>query len=90
MQERQINDEQPRNDERPQYVELIQALDNIDALDRKPVELMISTINMPVDEAECRLAGEVLMELNESSFNKIPKKANELDKKWGAKHSTDS
>ena len=42
------------------FVDLPQALRSIDALEEKPVELMISTINSPVDEDGCRLAGRIL------------------------------
>ena len=47
-------------DEQTSFVDLPQALRSIDALEEKPVEVMISSVNSPVDEDGCRLAGSIL------------------------------
>ncbi|MCL0101576.1 hypothetical protein M1O29_00610 [Dehalococcoidia bacterium] len=61
------------------FVDLPQALRSIDALQEKPVEVMISTINSPVDEEGCRLAGRIL----NSARNSIPlEDVQRLSERW--------
>ena len=66
--------------EQTSFLDLPQALRSIDALEGKPVEVMISTVNSPVDEDGCRFAGRILR----SAGGGIPLlQTRQLAQRWG-------
>ena len=64
-------------------IDLIETLNAMGAERTKPVELMISALNMPIDEDGCRRAGHLLDQLtSQPQFDGIPDGVEELAKRW--------